>query len=433
MGFIKAFLKKYAALLPPAGLVLFAILLLPPVLWLGGRVSANMQDSVREAQTLRSLMQDVPPADKPAVLEAYMNRLESDVEQIEALLKHSSQRELVAYNIFPAPVERSSQIFAEYGEQYVQAVDDLLSSINARDAPSESEIRARTGTGRTQTRTGMTTTRRTAEEDPMVDALCRARAESISVYANPASFAWYDFWKQFEFEGTDDALTDCWHSQVALWIFEDVVQSIEAINAGSSKVSTSPVKRLLGVGFSGPVQVLGERRRGSMFQPTTTRGRTQTAGRDMLNYVSDTTPSKFVDTAWTGRVNGPDYDVVHFAVSVIIDNRYVLEFMRELSSGKEHSFFEDFDPDGPRRQSSRNQISILNNSIHVVQKDDPVHALYRYGDGAVMRLDLACEYLLRRDGYDMIKPDPVLKQLGQDEPASDSDMGAPAGGGFGMF
>ncbi len=428
MGFIKSLLKKYAALLPPAGLLLLALVLLPATLWLGGQVSARMEQSTRDSQALRSLAADVPSAGQPAVIQAYMDRLESEVEQIETLVRHSSQRELVAYDIFPAPTERSSQIFVEYGQAYVQAVNDLLGSLNARDAPSESEIRSQTGTSqRSDRRGGMTTTtrRQTTEQDPMVDALCRARAESISVYASPSVFAWHDYWTGFEFEGTQLALEDSWHAQIALWIYDDVSQTIQAMNRGSEKVSTSPVKRLLGIRFSGPVTVGDDRRRSAMGTGRDTR----TSGRrDTLNYITPEKPSNFVDYAWTQRVGDQDYDVVHFAVSVIVDSRYVLDFMRELCSAKEHAFYEDFDPDGPLLQSRRNQISILENSVQVVQKEAPAHALYRYGDAAVMRLDLICEYVLSRDGYDKIKPEPILKQLGQSTSTDTTAPSAPGGG-----
>jgi hypothetical protein len=60
--------------------------------------------------------------------------------------------------------------------------------------------------------------------------------------------------------------------------------------------------------------------------------------------------------------------------------------------------------------------------------------LYRYGNGAVMQVDMVCEYLLSRKGYDSIKPEPVKKILGQlegqtDAAASLGGMG-PMGGGM---
>ncbi len=416
MGFLKNFFKKYVALLPPIGLLIIAVILFLPTLWFGGKVKAQMSNSVRQAQTIRNLMSNVPSREKPAQVKAYMDRLEGEVKQIDDLIRQSSQRELIAWNIFPEPKDTSSQVYVEYGKNFQKAIERMLEELKALDAPSENEIRQRTGTARTATEGGSIfmpgATRRATALDPMIDALCIARAESISVYANPTAFSWYDFWRQFQFAGKDAALQDCWNSQIALWIYEDVVKSIQAMNIGSSRVSTSPVKRLLGVSFSGPVQV-GGGRQSEMFGILTGPGR-MTAGRDNPNYVTELLPSMFMQqTPLTGRVGGADYDVIHFAVSAIIDSRHVLGFMRELCSEKEHTLREDFKEDGRVIQSRHNQITILQSAAHAVDNTNSLHELYRYGNGAVMRVDLVCEYLLNREGYDSIKPEPVKKELGQ--------------------
>ena len=38
------------------------------------------------------------------------------------------------------------------------------------------------------------------------------------------------------------------------------------------------------------------------------------------------------------------------------------------------------------------------------------HRLYRYGDDAVVRLDLICEYIFNKNGYEKIKPESVKKE-----------------------
>jgi len=386
-----------------------------------------METSIKQAQTIQSLKAKVPSKDAPVQSKQYMDRLQGEVKMVDALIEQSSQRELIAYNIFPEPTDTSSQVYVEFGKSYQKAIEELLTAMNALDAPTDAEIRSQTGTGRQPGVGGNLGyapaggAQRSASQDPMVSALCIARAEKISVYANPSSFLWYDFWQKFKFEGKDPALQDCWNSQIALWIYNDVVKTVQVMNAGSNKVSTSPVKRLLGVSYSGPVQVTG----GQTAYYEMGRGQT-TAGRDNLNYVSSTLTSNFMVEPWTGRIGGPDYDVIHFAVSIIVDNRFVLGFMRELCSEKDHSFREEFKADGSLVPSRHNQVTILRNAIHVVGKDDPAHDLYHYGSGAVMRLDLVCEYLLSRKGYDAIKPQPIKKTLGQDEAAPGTTGGTPA-------
>ena len=36
-----------------------------------------------------------------------------------------------------------------------------------------------------------------------------------------------------------------------------------------------------------------------------------------------------------------------------------------------------------------------------------MHKLYRYGEAAAVRLDLICEYIFKKDGYDEIKPETI--------------------------
>ena len=64
-------------------------------------------------------------------------------------------------------------------------------------------------------------------------------------------------------------------------------------------------------------------------------------------------------------------------------------------------------------QSRHNQITILQSDIKIIDKKDDAHELYRYGKGAVVRLDLVCEYQFNRAGYDAIKPKAIKERLGQ--------------------
>ena len=51
-----------------------------------------------------------------------------------------------------------------------------------------------------------------------------------------------------------------------------------------------------------------------------------------------------------------------------------------------------------------NQITILQSDIRPVVFTNEEHKLYRYGDDAVVQLDLICEYIFDKGGYDAIKP-----------------------------
>ena len=254
-------------------------------------------------------------------------------------------------------------------------------------------------------------------QDPMVDALCLTRAGEISVYANPEAFPWYGFWSDdYTYEGQSTALADCWDSQVALWVYEDIVETIQKMNGTEGQVSSSPVKRLMGVSFSGPVVVAGK-------SNTRSHRRVPVGMRDTAVYVTDQTPSPFVNVSPTRRAGDEDIDVIHFAVSVLVDNRYVMVFMKELCSEKQHSVLADFKIDGDVINSKHNQITILQSDIGVVDKKAEEHAVYRYGKGAVVRLDLVCEYQFNRKGYDQIKPAPIKERLGQEEEEKTEDKG----------
>lgn len=452
MGFMKPvqnFFKKYTALLPSIGIVIVAVLLFFPMMLVGKGVTKKMEASVRDGRTVSSLLGSVPSKDDPLQVKTYMDQLEVEKNAIMSLMTQSSQRMLISYDVFP-PKSTSSQLYSDFGNSYRTAIESLVQGMKALDAPSELEIQEKTGgAGRAATMANRNRTQ--TATNPMVDALCLTRSQEISVYAHPSLFSWYEFWEDYEFLGENQALEDCWDSQVAYWIYKDIVDTINNMNAGSQSVSSSAVKRLMGVSFTTPVSASGDARGlggfDMMFRDT---GRMGSAMRDIPNYIIDSTQgegmamsrgmtgpsgpgtssSNFVTSSPTGRQCDDEMDVVHFAFSVLVDNRLVMAFMKELCSEKSHLFKEDFKADGSEQTFRHNQITILQNDISAVDKQSAEHSLYRYGKGAVMRLDLVCEYQFYRKGYDSIKPEPIKLRLGQNEAAGVQNT--PQGvGGFG--
>lgn len=421
MGFLEPItgaLKKYKALLPSIIISVVALLLILAAVATGGKIKEKMTASVRTAGSVQSLIKDIPSRREPKQIEIYMDKLEEEANRIKKLAIQSSQRDLITYDykIFPEPEDQSQQVYIGFGKQYRTAIEELIEAMTARDAPSDAEIRARTGGGRPTTGFGGRDTRTVTAEDPRIDALCLRRAREISVYANPSAFAWYLFWDSYEFSGKSQALEDCWDSQIAFWVYEDIADTIEKMNGDTGNVLSAPVKRLLGVSFTGPV-IEGSQ--------STTRGYSRMTGavgvRDMPNYVSAVLPSFFLSDSPTGRMCNDDVDIIHFAVSVLVESRSVLQFMKELCSEKPHSFYPDFIRSGQPVKSSHNQITILESDLKVIDKKDPAHELYRYGKGAVVRLDLVCEYQFNRAGYDAIKPKVIKKRLGQPVDTDEQD------------
>jgi len=428
---VAAFFRKYAALIPSISILAVALLLFVPLMLFGNAVKKSVAQSVSTARQVQSQLSDVPSKDEPQQVRFYMDKLEEEASTIESLALQSCRRDLVTYDnvIFPKPLDSSAQVFHEFGRRYRASIEELLTGVRALDAPSEAEIRAKTGAAAPPTtgpRYALGTVRNDApSKDPMVDALCLSRAQEISVYAHPTAFAWYDFWEKYTFAGERQALEDCWDAQVALWIYQDIVDTIGKMNGTGSTVSASPVKRLLGVSFSGPV-ITGSSDRVSMGY--TRLGQIGSAGamRDIPNYVTASLASNFPIVSPTGRVGSQDVDIVHFAVSVLVDNRYVLAFQKELCSEKTHSYRVDFLQSGEKVENARhNQVSILQSDLRVIDAQSAEHDLYRYGKGAVMQLDLVCEYQFYRKSYEAIQPEPIRERLGL---AAADETAAPAGG-----
>ena len=444
MGFLKpvtAFFKKYTALLPSIGITLAAVLLFIPTILVGGSVKEQMKESVKKAAKVTSLMRDVPSKDTPQQIERYMDRLDDASMQIDMLAAESSMRELISYNIFP-PKGTSAELYITFGKEYRTAIENMIKSMNAKDAPSEAEIRSQTGEdSRSMGNVGRRAMSSNVDTvNPMVDAFCLKRSQEISVYANPSVFAWYNFWEVYEFQGQDQSLEDCWDSQVAFWIYEDIAETIRKMNEGNDTVSSSPVKRLLGISFSGPIVLESERSggtRGARTQPNP-------GDPDKPEYLippeekdsggssdeSTVVESLFLSASLSERIGDEDVDITHLAVSVLVDNRFALAFMKELCSEKSHRYREGFKEDGTLKDARHNQITILRSDIGAVDKQAPEHEYYRYGNGAVMRLDLVCEYQFNRKGYDVIKPDIVKELLGQPVKEAGNGSQGQGGGGF---
>ena len=96
--------------------------------------------------------------------------------------------------------------------------------------------------------------------------------------------------------------------------------------------------------------------------------------------------------------------------------------MKALCSQKEHKYREGYSENGEIKTYKHNQITILKSEIEAIVRSSPGHEDYRYGDEAVVRLDMTCEYIFDRSGYDQIKPAPIKAMLGQslDKTSSES-------------
>ncbi len=365
------------------------------------------------------------------VEQEYQRFYENDANQIALLAKQSSQRQLLSYRIFPKPKDTSALIFEEFGQRFRAAAEQLIVRINARDCPTETELErslqsspAASGRlvrgGERGEPFGMSLrepygspyregpSRRTGGIDTeiIVDEICRERAKAISAYANPTNLSGYNFWGEYKHDtGMEKAVETCWYWQLGYWIIEDVIDTIVSINSGSNSVSKSPVKRLMEVNFSlqrSNTRGLMAGRRGGLGT------RAQTEGDDKPTYV--TSPQDALATPCTGRFSNDDIDVIHFNLSVVVSTKAVLSFMQELCTAKEHKF-SGFTGQEQERTFKHNQITILESNIKAIDRKSIAHNRYRYGEDAVVELNLICEYLFNKTGYEEIKPEVVKKAL----------------------
>ncbi len=415
IGKLKNVFKDYSSLLVPVVIVLVAVFIFIP----GQLMSSKLKNYIasesisKRGKQVQSLNRSDISDGQWKVEKEYMEACAEDANQIALIAAQSTQRQLLSYKIFPKPKGISTLIFEQFGQQFCDSVDALISRVNACDCPTDIELQrsmqgysssgpSRGGRGSPGMLFKTPYGGSSDAEAAIKDALCRDKAESASVYSNPSDLSGYEFWERgeprsgkskksdkFTYTGTDEAVKDCWYYQLAYWIIEDVIDTIGALNSESDSVFTSPVKRLMAVSFT-----TSDRR-------SISRGKT--AG-DRPSYVL--TVKDGLTEPWTGRLCNDDIDVVHFNVVVVVSTKSVLPFMQQLCSAKQHKF-RGFFGESQEQIFKHNQITILESNIRSVDRGDTSHSLYRYGEDAVVELDLICEYIFNKAGYDKIKPESV--------------------------
>ena len=125
-----------------------------------------------------------------------------------------------------------------------------------------------------------------------------------------------------------------------------------------------------------------------------------------------TKPEEQLTESFTGRVSNENIDVVHFSMVVVLSSKAIIPFMRELCSAKEHRFA-GFTGQEPAKVFKHNQITILESRVRPVDLTSADHRYYRYGADTVDEVELVCEYIFNKKGYDAVKPEliknPVAK------------------------
>jgi len=422
-----SFLRNNLTLLVPIMIAVVALLLFIPTRILRGKLQNTIkQQSVQMGGQIDRLIQDVNKASEAEAFEQYINAYAQDVNQIDLLAKQTTLRELLSYKLYPDTNELSPLLFEEFGGKYVAGIEALLAGMGAQGPPADTEIDAalKNAPRTTYQRGGggyggygpgtlpmmggggaygqRRAYRITSEMDlKILDKVCADRARAAKVYANVIDMDGYTYWSEWKFEDRDKAYRDCWYWQSAYWVIEDVVATVREVNQNADSVLNAPVKRLMNTSFN-LQRLRGAGMRGSR------RGMRRSKTVQTPTYV--TSAKDGMTSPCTGRFTNDDIDVFHFNVRAVIRADDVMPFMQRLCSAKEHKF-RGFYADLPEQTYKHNQITVLESNIAPINRESYEHDLYRYGDEAVVELDLICEYIFEKAAYEDIKPQLVKDDI----------------------
>jgi len=411
---VQSILKNYSLLLVPVVIAVVAVLLFIPTQLISGKLRAQIEnESIKKrGSKIRTLSKSLVTRGQWKRETEYQQYLKDDANEIALLAKQSTERELLSYKILPEPKDTSVLIFQEFSQRFCKEAEQLLARVNARDCPTDAELeRGLVGLSKSRSRPTRRSERLSGWRIPLSrlrearatveDILCREKAELACVYANRADLSGYEFWKEYKALGWSDAIKDCWYWQLGYWIIEDIIATVDALNSGSANVFTSPVKRLMSVSFpAGGRRFRLRGRTGSGAKAADDRPRYVLSAEDVLSGLC------------TGRMSSDDIDIVHFNVVVVVSAKAILPFMQELCIAKQHKF-SGWDGKGQEQVFKHNQITILESRIESIDREDITHERYRYGDDAVVKLDLVCEYIFNKAGYDKVKPEYVKESIKQ--------------------
>ncbi len=413
-----SFLKNNLALLVPIIIALVAALLFIPTKLLSARLKKTItQQSVKSAEEIERLIKDVNEAGQAEAMEEYVNAYAQDANQIENLMRQTTMRELFSYEIFPDTNETSPLLFDPIKRKYMAGVDAMVERIGGGAPPTDSDIdaaleqsprrslygRSRGGMG-SGYGGGQRNFRLLPEMDRrIVDKLCEDRAKAIRIYANPADLDGYSFWSDWTFEDWDTAVRQSWTWQMGYWALGDVIDTIQQMNSNSSSALDAPVKRIMNVSFtlsSQSTRMIGGRRGRMTRRPT---------DKQTPTYVINL-KTAIAAPPCTGRYCNEIVDVMHFNVRVIVAADQVMPFIQELCSAKTHKF-RGWYGDQPEQTFKHNQIAVLESNVIPVDIEDLDHNTYRYGSDTVVDLDLICEYIFQKAGYEAVKPQVIKNDI----------------------
>ena len=191
---------------------------------------------------------------------------------------------------------------------------------------------------------------------------------------------------------------DVWYAQMGLWIQEDVIKSVAALNAQSKDMENSPVKQI--------VQIMAAPPDKSMYVLSTTAA----AGADSsggatspipANSDADPLPKDYA-TSPTGRVCNGVFDVAHFKVVLNVQAADIDRVISEL----EHDKF----------------LTVFQASVQAINSVAKRQEGYYFGSHPIVTLSLDCEELFMRDWSRKLMPQTVKQYLNVQEAQQATDQ-----------
>ncbi|OHB62073.1 MAG: hypothetical protein A2Y76_07090 [Planctomycetes bacterium RBG_13_60_9] len=424
-----SFLKNNLALLVPILIVFVAALLFIPTTLLSGKLRRTIEkDSVGAGKQIGSLIKRVEEAGAAEALEEYIDAYAQDANQIDALTKQTTMREMLSDKVFD-PNEFSPLLFDPFRRGYLAGVEAMIASLKAGDPPTDVEINialdsssSRSQFGRSRSSTARSTTSSspyggygsgyargpnlramTVLDRKIVEKICEDKARVAKIYASPVDMGGYMYWSDWKYEERDKAIRDCWYWQMAYWILGDVTATVQAMNKDSDTVLTSPVKRLMMASFT-------QQQNRPMLGRGLRRGMSVTSREKQTPMYATGVKNAMSGSPCTGRFCNDLIDVMQFEVRVIVNAADVMHFMQELCSAKTHKY-RGLYGDQPEQTFKHNQITVLESSSMPVDREDPDHGIYRYGEDEVVDLDVICEYVFYKAAYEEIKPQVIKDDI----------------------
>ncbi len=226
--------------------------------------------------------------------------------------------------------------------------------------------------------------------EPKYNATYRAqvaKAKSILCYYDEGSF----HHSPLEYLDAEPTAEEMWYAQVVAWVQEDVVEAIKELNDAAVQATDDdacvehvPVKRVVFL------RVRGYQGAGPQgFIPFPERG-----GAGAVN-VPPPGPSL------TGRKSNEQYDVVRFVVSVVIDQRDILQLIDRISRV--------------------NFYQCLSASYEALVYQQEMAQGYFYGTDPVVRATFEFEGYMAREVYEKWMPSAVRQALGIDAAEGEGD------------